>query len=95
MQNDCPFVDDILVYGTNLEEHNQKLEKTLQILESNNVTLDRNKFAYAIQSFPRDIIIIESRDKVIHNFLAKTINENKKKQQQNPWMEERSYMIKY
>lgn len=78
------FIDDILVYGRNLEEHNQRLEKTLHVLESNNVFLNRDKCIYRINKIeflghelsPQGIKPLESHVKVIQNFRApRTVDE--------------------
>ena len=37
------MVDDILVWGTNQKEHNERLEKVLQHAKQRNLTLDKEK----------------------------------------------------
>lgn len=43
----CIEIDDILVYGKNTEEHDQRLEKVLQKLEKANVTLNGGKCEFS------------------------------------------------
>ncbi|XP_022836497.1 uncharacterized protein K02A2.6-like [Spodoptera litura] len=43
------FIDDILVYGKNIEEHDQRLEKVIKTLEENNVVLRKDKCTFRQQ----------------------------------------------
>lgn len=42
------FIDDILVYGKDLEEHDRRLEKVMQVLKENNVVLRDDKCLYRV-----------------------------------------------
>lgn len=42
------FIDDILTFGKDLEEHNIRLKKVMAVLESNDVMLRREKFIFGV-----------------------------------------------
>lgn len=43
------FIDDILVFGADEQEHNQRLDYTLQVLRENNVLLNTKKCVYNLK----------------------------------------------
>lgn len=53
------FIDDIVVYGQNEEEHNERLKNTLKTLKENNVILNNEKCQYSLRQI---------------NFLGHTLN---------------------
>nr|CAH7764304.1 unnamed protein product [Callosobruchus chinensis] len=78
------FIDDILVYGKNLEEHDCNLDRTLEVLKENNILLNNTKCIFKISKIEflghelsaQGIKPLESHIKVIQNFRApKTIDE--------------------
>lgn len=42
------FIDDILVYGEDKEEHDSRLKKVMEVLEQNNVLLHKDKCVYGL-----------------------------------------------
>lgn len=43
------YIDDILVYGENEQQHDERLEKILETLKGNNVLLNESKCVYKVQ----------------------------------------------
>lgn len=43
------FIDDILVFGSNLKEHDLRLNKVLSVLENNNVVLKKEKCSFKMR----------------------------------------------
>lgn len=43
------FIDDILVYGDNEKQHDERLSKALDISKENNVLLNESKCLYKVQ----------------------------------------------
>lgn len=42
------FIDDIVIFGSNRIEHDQRLQETLKVLEENNVLLNHDKCVYGV-----------------------------------------------
>lgn len=42
------FIDDIIIYGANKEEHDIRLGKVMQTLKENNVTLNLDKCKFGV-----------------------------------------------
>lgn len=42
------FIDDIIVYGTTEQEHDQRLNKVLEVLKNNDVLLNKSKCIYKV-----------------------------------------------
>lgn len=38
------YVDDILIWGSNLKEHTERLEKVFQIAKEKNLTFNKSKY---------------------------------------------------
>lgn len=43
------YIDDIIIYGADKTEHDERLKKVLQRLKENNVTLNKNKCLYGVE----------------------------------------------
>lgn len=43
------YVDDILVWGSSLEEHNERLDKVLKRIKENNLKLNKNKCKFGVK----------------------------------------------
>ena len=41
-------MDDLLIYGENMEEHDERLEKLLKILEENGIMLNLEKCIFRV-----------------------------------------------
>lgn len=44
------FIDDIIIFGENLDQHNVRLKQTLDTLKKYNVLLNEKKCAYNIKA---------------------------------------------
>lgn len=42
------FIDDILIYGKDADEHDKRVEHTLRVLQENNVLLNHTKGVFKI-----------------------------------------------
>ncbi|XP_049292920.1 uncharacterized protein K02A2.6-like isoform X1 [Anopheles funestus] len=43
------YIDDIVVSGSNREEHDKRLQQVLRVLEENNAMLNRSKFVFGVE----------------------------------------------
>lgn len=55
---DVNFIDDIVVYGDNEEEHDRRLKHTSKALQENNILLNSNKCVFKIPSIEFLLLVI-------------------------------------
>nr|XP_041633522.1 uncharacterized protein K02A2.6-like [Drosophila kikkawai] len=48
-QNSLNYIDDVIIFGSNIEEHDKSLAKVKEIFQANNVALNEKKCAFRVQ----------------------------------------------
>lgn len=78
------FIDDVIVFGSNVNEHNDRLKHVLQVLKENNVVLNDKKCIFNVSKIdflghelsPQGIMPLDKYIKTIKSFREpKTIDE--------------------